>query len=139
MNTPFKRQRGGRFFGATVVFLALMLLPTLASVRLSRLFDARLITAYLIGISAATLWLYWHDKRRAEENGWRISESTLHLAELFGGWPVAILAQRTLRHKSAKRSYQARFWTIIALYQAACVDFLHDWYYSRSVLSFLSA
>ena len=142
MNTPFKRhqqrRRGTLFPGVTVVLFALMLLPTLASVRLSRSFDPRFLAGYFVCISAATFWLYWHDKRRAEGNGWRTPESTLHLAELFGGWPAAFLAQRTLRHKSAKSSYQATFWAIIALHQAACFDFLHDWHYSRSALLLLS-
>ena len=31
---------------------------------------------------------------------------TLHTLELIGGWPAAFLAQRWLRHKCSKRSFQ---------------------------------
>ena len=39
----------------------------------------------------------------------------LHLAELFCGWPGAMLAQALLRHKTAKLSYQLVFWLCLAL------------------------
>jgi uncharacterized membrane protein YsdA (DUF1294 family) len=38
---------------------------------------------------------------------------------LFGGWPGALLAQRTLRHKSSKMEFQRVYWITVALNCAA--------------------
>ncbi len=65
---------------------------------------------------------------------WRIPESTLHLFELAGGWPGAFVAQRALRHKTAKTSYQFVFWVIILLHQGLAIDGLTGWTVSRPVL-----
>jgi uncharacterized membrane protein YsdA (DUF1294 family) len=42
----------------------------------------------------------------------------------------AFLAQRLLRHKNAKRSYQFVFWSIVALHQYAALDSLTGWRFS---------
>ena len=35
---------------------------------------------------------YWLDKRSAQSGGRRTAENTLHLVELAGGWPGALIA-----------------------------------------------
>ena len=139
MNPRFqhKTQREGRISSfAVIVLIALLVCPMLASVRLAQSFKPQFICGYIVAISVITFWLYRHDKRRAETNGWRTPEATLHLLELFGGWPAAFLAQRAFRHKITKTSYQAGFWLIVALHQIASFDLLQDWHYSRSALLF---
>jgi uncharacterized membrane protein YsdA (DUF1294 family) len=111
----------------------LLALPALAL----RHFDWRFVVTYAVLISSATYLLYRHDKKRAQEGGWRVSESTLHLFELLGGWAGAFLAQRTLRHKNAKRSYQVVFWLIVALHQYAALDSLTGWRCARRVAALL--
>ena len=74
--------------------------------------------AVMSGITAA---LYVRDKRAAQQGGRRTPEATLHLAELLGGWPGAFLAQRLIRHKNAKASYQVVFWLIVAMHGVAWV------------------
>ncbi|MEW5789631.1 MAG: cold shock and DUF1294 domain-containing protein [Pseudomonadota bacterium] len=64
---------------------------------------------------------YAFDKSAAVKNQWRTQESTLHLIGLIGGWPGAVAAQRLLRHKSAKTSFQATFWTTVVLNCGAVV------------------
>ena len=64
-----------------------------------------------------------------------MSEAQLHLLELLGGWPGALLAQRRLRHKCSKRSYQIVFWLIVLAYQFAAMDSLQNWQLSRAALS----
>lgn len=39
----------------------------------------------------------------------RVPEITLHVLGLLCGWPGALIAQRALRHKSRKRSFQVVF------------------------------
>lgn len=65
--------------------------------------------------SIVTFLAYAIDKSAAQNARWRTKESTLHLFGLVGGWPGALLAQKTLRHKSKKQEFQAVFWvTVIA-------------------------
>ncbi|MDZ5605429.1 DUF1294 domain-containing protein [Pseudomonas sp. RP23018S] len=68
--------------------------------------------------SLLSVLLYWRDKHQARVNGQRIPENALHLSELCGGWPGALVAQQRLRHKTRKVSYQVVFWVIVALHQA---------------------
>ena len=109
---------------AAAILFVLLVLPTLAGIRLAHHFDWRLIVGYLAIAHLLTLFLYWQDKRRAEANAWRTPESTLHLLELCGGWPAAFVAQRVFRHKISKRSYQAGFWFIVVLHQFVSFDYL---------------
>ena len=69
-------------------------------------------------MSLVAFALYAADKRRAVRGQWRISEATLHLVELLGGWPGALVAQRALRHKRQKRRYLVIFWLIVAAHAA---------------------
>ncbi|HEY0721851.1 MAG TPA: cold shock and DUF1294 domain-containing protein [Gammaproteobacteria bacterium] len=69
---------------------------------------------YLIA-SVITFLSYAHDKSAARHNQWRMQESTLHLFALVGGWPGALAAQRLLRHKSKKTSFQIVFWFTVLL------------------------
>lgn len=66
-------------------------------------------------LSMATFIVYALDKRAARRGDWRVAEATLHLLSLAGGWPGALLAQQTLRHKSAKPSFRRVFWATVAL------------------------
>ena len=69
---------------------------------------------YLV-ISLLTFVLYAVDKSAAQNGSWRTPESTLHLFSLAGGWPGAIIAQQTLRHKSKKQDFRAVFWITVVL------------------------
>ena len=73
---------------------------------------------YLI-ISAATFTAYALDKSAARRGTWRTSESTLHVLSLAGGWPGALVAQNSLRHKSRKQPFRAIYWVTVGLNCAA--------------------
>jgi uncharacterized membrane protein YsdA (DUF1294 family)/cold shock CspA family protein len=75
-------------------------------------------------MSVVTYTLYAEDKSRAKRMDWRTSERTLHLFEIAGGWMGGFIAQRILRHKSQKKSYQAVFWAIVALHDIAWLFWL---------------
>lgn len=66
---------------------------------------------FLIFIIASflTFLIYAKDKKAAQNNEWRVSESKLHIYSLLFGWPGAIVAQQKLRHKSKKKSFRLIF------------------------------
>ncbi len=76
------------------------------------------LLAYAVA-SVLTFFVYGLDKRAAMRGRWRTPEATLHLLELLGGFPGALLAQRILRHKRAKVRYLIVFWLIVLLHAAA--------------------
>lgn len=65
--------------------------------------------------SAVAFVAYALDKSAARNDQWRTPENTLHLFALVGGWPGALAAQRLLRHKSKKQSFQIVFWATVVL------------------------
>ncbi|MCA8997852.1 MAG: DUF1294 domain-containing protein [Planctomycetaceae bacterium] len=109
------------------LFVLLLILPGIATYRLTSTLSPILILGYLAVISAWTFIAYGHDKRRAQVNGWRVREWNLHLLELFGGWPAAYVAQNVFRHKTAKIRFLAVFWTIVALHQLLAFDAMNNW------------
>jgi uncharacterized membrane protein YsdA (DUF1294 family) len=118
-----------------LVLVVLLPLPVCAAHRLG--VDFIWLGSYTFIASAIAYWVYAIDKRRAEEGLWRIPEAQLHLLELFGGWPGAFLAQRRLRHKCSKGSYQVVFWLIVLAYQFAAYDSFQGWHYSRTALNYI--
>ncbi|MEQ9668262.1 DUF1294 domain-containing protein [Coleofasciculus sp. G2-EDA-02] len=97
-----------------VLFLSLF--PIGGSVHLASITSNFIPLLMYLSMSGLTFLLYAHDKSHARTGEWRIPEKTLHLCELAGGWLGAFIAQRTLRHKSSKNSYQVVFWVIVAFH-----------------------
>ncbi|MBP9218190.1 MAG: cold shock and DUF1294 domain-containing protein [Sterolibacterium sp.] len=95
------------------IFAACFLVFVVIAVVVGRL-PIAVLALYLIASLVAFL-AYALDKSAALRNQWRTKESTLHLFALLGGWPGALAAQRLLRHKSAKASFQATFWVTVVL------------------------
>jgi uncharacterized membrane protein YsdA (DUF1294 family) len=71
-----------------------------------------IVLLYLIA-SVLTFIVYANDKAAAMSGRWRTRERTLHLLSLAGGWPGALVAQRVLRHKGRKASFQIVFWLTV--------------------------
>lgn len=74
-----------------------------------------IIPGVYVVASALTFVLYAKDKSAAQTGNWRISESTLHLFSLVGGWPGAAIAQSRLRHKSKKLSFRVVYWFTVII------------------------
>lgn len=128
-----KTDAKGRVQAGSVAFLGERVSPPISSGRsntpliLAAAFLAFVGGAVLAGkLPPALLWLYCGasliafiayalDKSAAQNDRWRTQESTLHLFALLGGWPGALAAQRLLRHKSKKFSFQLMFWTTVFL------------------------
>lgn len=84
------------FFGLLGVLAVLGLLPGVA-------------VALSVLSSVAAFVLYRTDKAAATRGAWRVSESTLHVVSLLGGWPGALIAQRVYHHKTRKQPFQTVF------------------------------
>ncbi|GGI53485.1 DUF1294 domain-containing protein [Oxalicibacterium solurbis] len=69
-------------------------------------------------LSLISFSVYASDKRAACRGERRIAERTLHLVDLMGGWPGGWLAQKSLRHKCSKRSFQKIYWVTVVLHCA---------------------
>ncbi|WP_344764769.1 cold shock and DUF1294 domain-containing protein [Actimicrobium antarcticum] len=67
-----------------------------------------------LATSAATFVVYALDKWYSRNGGRRISERTLHLLALSGGWPGALIAQQIFRHKTVKEEFRQVFWITVA-------------------------
>lgn len=81
----------------------------IAAVVVQDTFNKVVLASYSI-MSALSLLAYGLDKHAAQAGGYRVSEQTLIMLGLLGGWPGALIAQRVFRHKTAKQSFQTMFW-----------------------------
>lgn len=73
------------------------------------------VLVFYVAASVISFGAYAFDKSAARNDQWRTKENTLHLFALVGGWPGALAAQRLLRHKSKKQSFQIVFWMTVVL------------------------
>ena len=130
-----KRYSGGRKMrgSAVATLVVLMAVPVWAVSRSFARMDWRIVLEVVGTIWAVTYVMYQDDKRRAEAGKWRIPESVLHFWELAGGWPAAFVAQRALRHKIAKRSYQVTYWGIVSIHEFVAVDSLLSWRFTGQI------
>jgi uncharacterized membrane protein YsdA (DUF1294 family) len=65
----------------------------------------KILLAYLGIASLVSMAAFGLDKRRARAGKWRISETTLHLLALAGGFPGGFAAMQLFRHKRRKPSF----------------------------------
>ena len=108
---------------APAILFALLFLGAIGvSVMIDRL-PAIIAMAYAV-LSLLTFVAYAIDKSAARRGAWRTKEGTLHMLALAGGWPGALIAQQTLRHKSKKTSFRTVFW-ITVLINCVVLVWLH--------------
>lgn len=72
-------------------------------------------SAWLIAINLTALLVYATDKNLAETRRLRVPEKLLLLLALLFGSLGALLGMLIFRHKTAKPSFQARFWIIVSV------------------------
>jgi uncharacterized membrane protein YsdA (DUF1294 family) len=122
-----------------VLFLAgLIVAPALAAYRVLGPAVAGWFGGWCAAVSGFAYLIYAWDKRQARDQQWREPERLLHFAALAGGWPGAFLAQRQLRHKTAKAGFQFVFWLIVIAYEAVAVDSLLGWPLWHGLVSSIS-
>jgi uncharacterized membrane protein YsdA (DUF1294 family)/cold shock CspA family protein len=97
------------------ILMILIALIFMAGVGLSVLFAGihEYVLFVYLAVSLITYVVYAFDKSAAQSGDWRTSESTLHMLSLAGGWPGALIAQETLRHKSRKEDFRGVFWVTV--------------------------
>ena len=115
------------------IFLLLITLPSYALTQMTQNYDGRVIFIWAVTINLLTFWLYRTDKLRAQSAGWRISEKTLHICDLLGGWPAGLLAQWKFRHKTRKPPYQITFWLTVTLHQYLAYETISNWHLLKSI------
>jgi len=72
-------------------------------------------------VSLVTFVTYGLDKRAARLNRRRVPEARLHLFELLGGWPGALMAQQIFAHKRRKLRFMLVTFLITAAHLAVWV------------------
>lgn len=121
---PGRRAAVRGLHGKLLILTLLLVLPLFGSLQLWLAHQMPwALLAYAVATPASFL-LYRRDKAQARSDGWRTPESTLHLSELLGGWPGALLAQQMYRHKTRKLSFQLVFWGIVLLHQLVWAEWL---------------
>lgn len=81
-----------------------------------------LVAAVLLSLLCAAMYAW--DKQAALSGRRRIPEAKLNLFALLGGWPGALLARYTFRHKTVKQPFVALFWVSVLLNVAAVLYIL---------------
>ena len=114
-----ERLEGRRNSGSLSVVTAFLFFVMVASSTFIHMDMALAFAAYVL-LSMFTFAIYAVDKSSARKGTRRISESTLHLLSLTGGWPGALVAQQVLRHKTRKQPF--RFVFSITVILNCCVS-----------------
>jgi uncharacterized membrane protein YsdA (DUF1294 family) len=82
------------------------------------------LSLFYFVLSAITFFTYGLDKFLAVKEKTRISEKTLHLFALIGGWPGAYVGQQVFRHKISKQKFRHIFWLTMIVNVFVLVVFL---------------
>ncbi|TRX56710.1 DUF1294 domain-containing protein [Thalassomonas sp. M1454] len=121
-NSSANKYKGSNSFITFTLLFSIVFIIALFALVIFTPLSFHFFTGYLI-LSLLTFIFYGVDKRAAQKGSWRISEKQLHLLALIGGWPGAVFAQQTLRHKSKKLSFRIELWLAILINVAVFVWF----------------
>lgn len=118
-----RRKKPTRLLPTPAILFALLFLGGVGfSAAIDRLHV--IVAIAYVALSLISFVAYALDKSAARRGAWRTKEATLHMFALAGGWPGALIAQQTLRHKSKKTSFRAVFWLTV-LINCAVLVWLH--------------
>jgi uncharacterized membrane protein YsdA (DUF1294 family) len=79
------------------------------------------LVSWLIGINVVTFLTYGYDKRIAGSHRTRVPEKVLLLLAFIGGTIGALLGMYLFHHKTAKASFQHKFWLVVLAQIAVAV------------------
>jgi uncharacterized membrane protein YsdA (DUF1294 family)/cold shock CspA family protein len=80
--------------------------------------------AAVLVVNVLTVLAYAREPRAARTGRWRISETTLHILSVLGGWSGAGVAQTLLSYRSRKPSFATFYWGSVALHFAVLLGWL---------------
>ena len=100
----------GRYFGLALAACAIFALIDLHLIRKA---ISPNLALFVLLINSAVFIMYGLDKRAAVKGFRRISEFSLHLLALLGGWPAAFVAQSVFHHKTRKPAFQLVHWFVV--------------------------
>ena len=89
--------------------------------------DPTLLLPWFVAISVVTLLTFGYDKVVSGRDMTRVPEAVLLLLTLLGGTVGALVAMQLFRHKSAKKSFQVRFWGVVLVQVLAALGW---WWWS---------
>jgi uncharacterized membrane protein YsdA (DUF1294 family) len=78
--------------------------------------------SYVLLVNVLSFCMMWWDKKRAENNEWRVAEATLLLIGLMGGAVGLLAGTFRFRHKTRKRSFRAA--SLLALLSSLIIYWL---------------
>lgn len=116
-SSNFPNSQTGKYFKVRPIttLSALAFLAALLFAYYKQYIPLIIIWTYLI-MGIISFLVYGLDKTKAKNNSWRISENTLHLLDLMGGWLGGFFAQQIFNHKSTKKEFLFVFWLIILMH-----------------------
>ena len=95
------------------------------------------ILTLVLAFAALNLWtfvLFGWDKMRAEQGGWRVSETSLLSLALIGGIGGAYAGRALFRHKTRKKSFNTALQSI-GFFQLVALTFCGVYFYEPAGLS----
>lgn len=111
-----------------VVPFIIALVGALLLMQFVQAFD--LLAAWLLSITLVTFGTYGYDKAIAGSSRFRMPENALLALTFFGGTIGAIAGMRFFHHKTKKRSFQAKFFAILAV--QILLIFAYYWFKNRA-------
>ena len=96
-----------KIYGSLVIFLAVLIFG------FAFYYHLNLWVAYFLAVNLITFVFYFYDKIISNSRLTRVPEIIFHLLAIFGGSPMALLAQKMFRHKTIKPSFQMIYWLIV--------------------------
>jgi uncharacterized membrane protein YsdA (DUF1294 family) len=102
------------------------IVTVLGTVALAHYLDLDVVICYLVAVNAVTTLTYLYDKAIAGSSRSRIPERLLLTLAFVGGSIGALVGMQAFRHKTAKSSFQVRFWLVVVA-QIALVALYFLW------------
>lgn len=84
------------------------------------IFPLKNLIIYFLIINLIGFLAMYIDKQKAKKGKWRISENSLFILTLLGGWIGTIAGMYTFRHKTKKLKFTVGF-PVIAITEVALV------------------
>ena len=113
---------------ATLLWLGVTLLGALV---FWLVLDLDPVLSWLLSANVVAFAAYGYDKRIAGTQRTRVPERTLLALVIVGGSLGAFTGMHLFHHKTAKTSFQVRFWIIVLIQVLLLVAY---WYWIRPVL-----